>query len=123
MVLAISGFQLEAQETMVSHKMLGTKAAYTVVLENDTVEFQPRYSVTSYIVPIDTTVLITADTTKTDPGNLLYFQVTADGTKRYVNYGNGFQTISDSLSANKSRTWGFVFIRGKFVQTSRTGEY
>lgn len=112
-----------AQEKLVSHKSFGSKAAYEVALTNDTVEFTPKYTVTSYIVPVDTNVVIQADTLKAKPGNLVYFQVTADATKRYVTFSDGFTANADSLSASKTRTWGFVFVRDKFVQINRSVEY
>ncbi len=123
MILVVTVLVAGAQEKLVSHKSFGSKAAYEVTLTNDTVEFTPKYSATSYIVPIDTNVVIMADTVNANPGNVVYFQLTTDATKRYVTFSTGFNATSDSISASKSRTWAYVFVRGKFVQISRSTEY
>lgn len=123
MILMVSVLVAGAQSKLVSHNSFGSKAAYEVTLTNDTVEFIPQYTTTAYIMPVDTNVVIQADTLKAKPGNLVYFQVTTDATKRYVKFDSGFTTNADSLSASKTRTWGFVFVRGKFVQINRSAEY
>lgn len=119
----VVGSSAQSTDKLVGHSSFGTKAAYEVTLTNDTVEFTPKYSATAYIFPVDTNVVIQADTLKAVPGNLVYFQLTSDATKRYVTFSTGFTTNADSISASKSRTWGFVFVRGKYVQINRSAEY
>jgi len=114
-----------AQETLVSHKSFGSKAAYEVTLTNDTVEFTPKYSVTNYVFDVDTTIYIFADSTKAEPGNVLYYKITSDATKRYVYFKDNFKGVGtkDSLNVSKTRVWGFVYLDGDFVQTIRSAEY
>jgi len=123
--LAASVMIAEAQETLVSHKSFGAKAAYEVTLTNDTVEFTPRYSITNYVFAVDTSVVIQADTTKAVAGNMVFYKITSDATKRYVTFDTNFKGVgaTDSLNISKTRLWGFVYSDGKFVLINRSAEY
>lgn len=123
MILAVTVLLAGAQDEMISHEVFGAKVAYEVTLSSDTVEFTPKYSTTAYIVPIDTNVVINTDVGKAVAGNVVYFDISADATKRYVVFGLGFHAVNDSISANKSRTFGYLYIRDKYVLVTRTSEY
>ena len=110
-------------QKLVSSKSFGSKGLYEVIPTNDTISVTPKYSASAYVMDVDTTVTLQVDTIKSNPCNLVYFQLTADGTKRYVNFGSGLTAAQDSLSANKTRVWGFVFIKNKYILTHRTQEY
>jgi hypothetical protein len=125
MVLVASVLMANAKETLISHKSFGAKAAYEVNLTNDTVAFTPRYTITGYQFAVDTNVVIQANVTKANPGNLLFFEIEADSTKRYVTFDTNFIGVgaTDSLNIAKTRLWGFLYMNGKFVQINRSAEY
>ena len=110
-------------QSLTSVKPYGSKGLYEITPTNDTVSVIPKYSASAYTMPVDTNVVLQVDTASTFPCNLVYFQLTADASKRYVTFDDGFEAAPDSLSATKTRTWGFVYIRGKFVLLQRSSEY
>lgn len=122
MALLVASISAQAQK-LTSSKQYGSKALYDVTPTNDTLSFAPKYSATAYVMPIATNMVLQVDTINSVPCNLLYFKLNTDNTKRYVTFSTGLQAVRDSISANKTRTWEFVFIRGKYVLLNRSAEY
>lgn len=122
MALVLGCFSAGAQK-LTSVKPYGSKGLYELTPTNDTVSVAPKYSASAYVMAVDTNMVIQADAAAALPCNLAYFQLTADATKRYVTFGDGFEAAPDSLSASKTRTWGFVYVQGKFVLLQRSSEY
>jgi hypothetical protein len=96
---------------------------YEVTPTNDTLIFVPKYSASAYVLSIAENKVFMVTTTASLPCNIVYFQVKADTTKRYVTFSTGLQANRDSIAANKARVWGFVFVKDKYVLHSRTAEY
>lgn len=125
MILLATVLLAGAQEKLVSHKGFGAKAAYEVTLGNDTVAFTPQYTFTGYAFEADTNLVINLNTSKATPGNVVWFEIKGDATKRYVTFATNIKGAGakDSLNINKTRLWGFVFVDNKFVQINRSAEY
>ncbi|MDX9703924.1 MAG: hypothetical protein RBU23_12910 [Candidatus Auribacterota bacterium] len=122
MAILLASFSAGAQK-LTSVKPYGSKGLYEITPTNDTVSFTPKYSATAYVMAVDTNMVVQVDTLSSNPCNTVYFQFTTDATKRYVTFGSGLVAGADSIAANKSRTWGFVFIRGKYILMHRSAEY
>ena len=125
MILLVTVLFAGAQEKLVSHRIFGAKAAYEVTLTNDTVAFTPQYTITGYALEADTNLVINLNTAKAAPGNMVWFEIQGDATKRYVKFDSNFKGVgaTDSLNISKTRLWGFVFVDNKFVQINRSAEY
>lgn len=121
-VLIASVLVTEAQK-LTSVVPYGSKALYEVTPTNDTLIFTPKYSASAYVVPVAENKVFQVNTLSSLPCNIVYFQVSADATKRYVTFSTGLQASRDSIAANKTRTWGFVYVKNKYVLHSRTAEY
>lgn len=121
-VLVVDSLSVEAQK-LTSVKPYGSKGAYELTLTNDTITVTPKYSASIYTMPIDTNVLLQVDTTASFPCNLLWFELSADATKRYVTFDAGLAAAGDSVSANKSKAWGFVYTGNKYVLINESAEY
>jgi hypothetical protein len=125
MALVLVFATAEAQK-LVSAKPYGSKGLYTITPTNDTITITPKYSASAYVMPVDTNVYIMVDTTAALPLNLVYFQLKADATKRYVYFDTGFQAAPavDSIAATKTRVYTFVTSSaGKFTLIGRSTEY
>lgn len=114
----------EAQK-LESAKPYGSKGLYTVTPTNDTITIAPKYSASAYVVPADTNVYMAIDTTLSAPLNLVYIQLKADETKRYVYFIDGFQgAANDSITANKTKVYTFMTTTaGKFTLLGKSAEY
>ncbi|MBW6464837.1 MAG: hypothetical protein K0B84_11745 [Firmicutes bacterium] len=125
MILLVTVLFAGAQEKLISHRMFGARAAYEVTLTNDTVAFTPQYTITGYALEADTNLVINLNTTKASPGNIVWFEIKGDATKRYVKFDTNIMGAgtTDSLNIDKTRLWGFVFVDNKFVQINRSAEY
>ncbi len=122
MAMMVATISAPAQK-LTSVKQYGSKALHDVTPTNDTLSFAPKYSATAYVMEVGTNMVLQIDIVKSNPCNTLYYQLTADGTKRYVTFDSGLEAPADSISANKSRTWGFVFIRYKYILMHRSAEF
>lgn len=115
-----------AQTKLVDTKPFGSKGLYTIAPTNDTITIVPKYSASAYVMPVDTNVYIMVDTTASLPLNIVYFEMKADATKRYIYFDAGFQAVPavDSINSNKTRTYTFVTTKaGKFTLLGRSTEY
>lgn len=122
MIMALGSAQAQKLE---SAKPYGSKGLYTVTPTDDTITIAPKYSASAYVVPVDTNVYMAIDTTYSNPLNLVYLQLTADDTKRYVYFISGFQAAADdSINATKTKVYTFVTsTAGKFTLIGKSAEY
>lgn len=122
MLMAVSVVATQAQ-TLKSVKPYGSKGLYEITPANDTISVTPKYSASVYTMDIDTTMTIQADVSRSNPCNQVWFELSADASKRYVTFDTGFKAPPDSLSAQKSRTWGFVYTGTNYVLLYKSAEY
>lgn len=114
-----------AQTKLVDTKPYGSKGQYTITPTNDSITIVPKYSASAYVCPVDTNLYFFADTTAALPLNILYLELKADATKRYIYFKTGFAGVSakDSLT-NKSVIYTFVYSKaGKFTLLGKSAEY
>lgn len=118
MVLATQAQVLKAS------RPFGTKGLYEIAPTNDTITVTPVYTASVYTMSVDTSITIQVDVSKSNSCNQLWFEITGDATKRYVNFSTGFKgAATDSIAANRSRTWGFVYIGSKYVLMRGSADY
>lgn len=124
MMVVMMAMGAEAQ-TLESAKPYGSKGLYTITPTNDTITIAPKYSASAYVMPADTNVYVAIDTTLSAPLNLVYIQLKADASKRYVYFIDGFQGAStDSITANKTKVYTFMTTTaGKFTLLGKSAEY
>lgn len=123
MVLSLT-VGLKAQ-TLTKTSPFGSKGAYALHMDNDTVTVQPKYSATLYSCIADTNVWLNVDVSKSTPLSQLYFEVATDSTKRYIHFDTGFSNIpiTDSIAANKHKLYFFLYNGSKYIRTNSGGEY
>lgn len=124
MAIFMASFTAEAQK-LTSVKPYGSKGLYTVTPTNDTITIVPKYSASGYVIPIDTTVYLAIDATSSLPLNLVYLQLKADSTERFVHFITGFQAAAtDSIAATKTKVYTFITTNtGKFTLLGKSAEY
>ncbi|WP_297096391.1 hypothetical protein [uncultured Draconibacterium sp.] len=104
-------------------KPFGSKGLYEITPVSDTVSVIPVYSASVFTMDVDTNIVLQVDTVSSSPASLLWFEVTADGTQRTVTFDIGLEAASSTVAANKSRTWGFVYIGNRYVLIHESAEY
>ena len=104
-------------------KPFGSKGLYELMPTNDTISVVPVYSASVYTMDVDTNAVLQVDVSKSSPASFLWFEITADGTQRSVTFDIGLEAASSTVSANKSRTWGFVYIGNRYLLMHESAEY
>ncbi len=123
LMLAIGFIATTQAQSLVDVKPYGSKGLYEVTPTNDTISVAPKYSASIYTMPVDTNVVLQVDVSVSNPCNMLWFELTADATKRYVTFDTGLEAATDSVAANKSKAWGFVYIGDRYVLMHESPEY
>ena len=101
----------------------GFKKAETVVI-TDTVKLELAPNNLSQLLAsatIDTSVVVTVDVSNSIPNDLLILKLKADSTTRQVDFSTGFTAIDDSIVANKTKLFVFIYDGSKFLQIAESG--
>lgn len=101
----------------------GYKKAETVVI-TDTVKLELAPNNLSQLLAsatIDTSVVVTVDVSNSVPADLLILKLKADSTNRQVDFSTGFTAIDDSIVANKTKMFVFIYDGSKFLQIAESG--
>lgn len=107
-------FTLTTEAQTVSYPF-GDADEVTPTLVNDSLVTVETSNLVTYVdMTVDTTVYIDVDATGIRTGALMYFEVTADGTNRTLKFSSGLTAEDETVTANKTSLYTFIYNDGVF---------
>ncbi len=90
-----------------------------VLISADTVEVTPNNLTLTYaMMAMDTSAVINVDTDNSIAGDRIVLEFTADASNRVVKWNTNITAVTDSVLAEKTKLFEFVFNGNAFLEVS-----
>lgn len=107
-------------QVSVAQKKYATGYRTTIALSSaTTISLTPQVTQTTYTLAADTNVTFSATTTKSVPGDILYFKVKANTRARVMVWGSNIDSPNDTVASGKTVTFGFLYVGSSYLKLSR----